>query len=103
MFLYKYRNAIRKYQNEGTREILSLDTPISSFDELESTTFLDTIPDVSKDVSTVDQLREFIEKDPQGIFASSCIHNKPEVNFRAILLRRFEGQTWQQISQDLHI
>ncbi|WP_016866408.1 MULTISPECIES: hypothetical protein [Fischerella] len=55
------------------------------------------------DVSTVDQLREFIEKDPQAIFASSCIHNKPEVNFRAILLRRFEGQTWQQISQDLHI
>lgn len=46
---------------------------------------------------------QYIEEDPENIFASQHIRNIPEANFRAIALAKFAGQTWQEISIDLEI
>ncbi len=48
-------------------------------------------------------IRQYIEEDPENIFASEYIRNRPDANFRAIALARFAGQTWQEISIDLEI
>ncbi|MDY7005192.1 MAG: SAV_2336 N-terminal domain-related protein [Cyanobacteriota bacterium] len=44
-------------------------------------------------------LREFIEEDPEGILTSISIKSDSKVNFRAILLKRIEGQSFQEIAE----
>lgn len=49
----------------------------------------------------MDAVKECIETDPGGLFQKEHIENRPTANFRAIALRRLDGESWQSISDDL--
>lgn len=99
---HKFMNAVIQYEKQQKPK-LSLDTSINSFEELEMATLLDRIVDLKEPLSTVEELIKLIEEDPKGIFTSKIFKKNPQANFRELLLRRIEGQTWQEISEDLNI
>ncbi len=53
--------------------------------------------------SLLEQTREYIVSDPDKIFQQEHIRNRPDANFRAIALARFNGQSWEEISANLGI
>ncbi|MGB0563880.1 MAG: hypothetical protein ACPGVO_19085 [Spirulinaceae cyanobacterium] len=46
------------------------------------------------------ELHDFIATDPDGTLQKSHIKGKPTVNFRAILLKRLENYSWQELAQE---
>ncbi|MGH2415127.1 MAG: hypothetical protein ACRDEA_15835, partial [Microcystaceae cyanobacterium] len=48
-----------------------------------------------------EQIREFIELDPEDCFKNEWIENHPEANFQVLLRRRIVGDSWKNISADL--
>ena len=58
-------------------------------------------PTTALDLTEV--LRDFLVKDPDGIFSSTHIRNRPDVTFSKVALAKFSGQKWEEISQDLEI
>ena len=58
-------------------------------------------PIVAPDLSQI--LREYITLDPEQIFRTTHIRNKPEASFSAIALAKFSGQSWEDISQQFQI
>jgi DNA-directed RNA polymerase specialized sigma24 family protein len=76
------------------------------FEQIEDPAVLDEFPQLIEDHEYSDSYQKlllFIKEDPENILADVHISNNPHANFRDILLRRLEGQTWQQISTDLHV
>lgn len=53
--------------------------------------------------SLVDKVRECIERDVENVFASAHIRSRPDASFQVIALARFEGKSWEHISQELSI
>ncbi|MFN6499068.1 MAG: sigma-70 family RNA polymerase sigma factor [Nostoc sp. DedQUE01] len=52
----------------------------------------------SQSMSLFEQVREYIESDPELIFCKEHIKDHPEANFKAIAQRRFSGVSWKDIS-----
>ncbi len=48
-------------------------------------------------------IRQYIEDDPDNIFARDHIRNRPDANFRAIALAIFVGRTWKELSVEFNI
>lgn len=48
-------------------------------------------------------LREYIIRDPDQIFQTTHIRNRPDANFTQVALAKFSGKSWEQISQELDI
>lgn len=49
-------------------------------------------------------IRQCIEDDPEGIFKTECVENKPHASFQAIFLaKRVDGKSWKEISEELDI
>ena len=48
-------------------------------------------------------LREYLIQDPENIFQTTHIRNRPDANFTSVALAKFSGQSWEQISQQLDI
>ena len=70
---------------------------VYSFDRLEQISQPFKHPDLSQ------ILREYLAKDPEKIFATAHIRNRPDANFSAIALAKFSGLSWEEISQKLDI
>ncbi len=70
---------------------------IYSFSELEQI----RQPSKSPDLSQV--LQEYLAKDPNKIFTTVHIRNRPDANFSTIALAKFSGLSWEQVSQELGI
>lgn len=58
-------------------------------------------PENTPDVSQI--LREYLIQDPEKIFTTTHIRNRPDANFKTITLAKFAGQSWESISQQLDI
>ncbi|MCC0178948.1 hypothetical protein I4641_18430 [Waterburya agarophytonicola K14] len=43
-------------------------------------------------------LQEYLTQDPDRIFATAHIRNRPDANFSSITLAKFSGKSWEQIS-----
>ncbi|MFB2970199.1 hypothetical protein ACE1CD_14590 [Aerosakkonema sp. BLCC-F183] len=71
-------------------------------EDLASLDQLENLPQPESD-SLLEQTREYIVSDPDNIFEKEHIRNRPDANFRAIALARFNGQSWEEISADLDI
>jgi hypothetical protein len=54
----------------------------------------------SESVSLFEQVRQYIESDPDRIFTRKHIKERPEANFQAIARRRYSGVSWQDISTE---
>lgn len=59
--------------------------------------------DLSKPLSLVEQVRQCIEDDPEGIFRNEHIKGHLEANFQAIAIRRYSGVPWKEISAEWNI
>ena len=46
---------------------------------------------------------QYIAKDPQNIFQSTHIRNRPDANFRIIALAKLNNEKWEVISEDFNI
>ena len=70
---------------------------IYSFSELEQI----RQPSKSPDLSQI--LKEYLIKDPNKVFTTAYIRNRPDANFSMIALAKFSGLSWEEISQQLNI
>ena len=57
----------------------------------------------SEPLSLVEQVRQCIEDDPEGLFRNEHIKTHPEANFQAIAIRRYSGFSWKEISSEWDI
>ena len=48
-------------------------------------------------------LREYLTLDPEQIFRTTYIRNRPDASFSTIALAKFSGQSWEDISRQLKI
>jgi hypothetical protein len=48
-------------------------------------------------------LREYLIKDPEQIFSTTHIRNRPDANFTQVALAKFSGKSWEEISHQLEI
>ncbi|MEM8638827.1 MAG: GUN4 domain-containing protein [Cyanobacteria bacterium P01_G01_bin.54] len=56
-----------------------------------------------EDFSLSQQLRTYIEEDPDNILKFTHIKGHPGVNFRILAIRRLDGYTWQELSDEMNI
>ncbi|MEC4813023.1 MAG: sigma-70 family RNA polymerase sigma factor [Scytonema sp. PMC 1069.18] len=65
----------------------------------------DTIPEDNEDdlISDFQKIRQYIEKDPKGIFRQTYIKSYPQVNFQKIAIKRWSGVSWKDISEELGV
>ncbi len=50
-----------------------------------------------------DMVRECLEEDAGKVFQKEYIRPRKDANFRAIALKRFDGQSWKEIAQELDV
>lgn len=55
---------------------------------------------LSEPISLFEQVRQYIEDDPDKIFTKEHIKEHPETNFQAIARRRYLGVSWHDISTE---
>lgn len=55
------------------------------------------LPSISQEVE------EVLEEDPEGLFQSTCIANRPDVSFQVLAIRHMAGFSWQDISLEFSI
>jgi hypothetical protein len=55
-------------------------------------------------VSSSQELRNFIEEDPDGVFSKAHIVGRPDVNFKVMMLEKvWGGKTWEYLAQQWQI
>ena len=70
---------------------------IALFDDLEQI----RQPSMSLDVTEI--LKEYIALDPDRVFTTVHIRNRPDANFSTIALAKFSNRSWEQISEEMKI
>jgi len=63
----------------------------------------ETVMPTTETPTLMEQLRDLIEEDPDGIFREKYITNHPEANFRDLALRWLAGETWEHMAAELGI
>lgn len=53
--------------------------------------------------SLFEMVRQCLEEDVDKIFQNEHIKLRKDANFRAIALKRFDGETWKKIAQELNV
>jgi len=102
-WLTKLTNEI---QNSNRIYEQSLDVPLqseqSSWNHAPDTSLLDIIEQTESLSPQKDweRLWDFIQKDPRDCFRQTHIEKHPEANFQAICIRRFNGQSWKEMSTE---
>jgi DNA-directed RNA polymerase specialized sigma24 family protein len=100
---------LRHRQNNGKRVRIyeqSLDVPLqseqSSWTNASDISLLDIIqqPESMSPQKDWERLWDFIQKDPRDCFRQTHIEKHPEANFQAICIRRFNGQSWKEMSTE---
>ena len=80
----------REFDDQQTESIPTLDT-------------LDIAPEPDDSDSLADRIRECIATDAEQVFAKAHIRKHPNASFQAIALARFDGKSWEDISQEFAI
>jgi len=61
---------------------------------------LDNLPSPSEEAPILTEIiNEYIILDPENLFKNTYIRNHPEANFQVLAKQRFEGKSWQSISE----
>jgi len=71
--------------------------------EISSSQSLDRLIQPTNTPDLTELLREYLVEDPQGVFSTTHIRNRPDATFTQIATAKFLGQSWEQISQQLNI
>ncbi|NES86644.1 MAG: sigma-70 family RNA polymerase sigma factor [Moorea sp. SIO1G6] len=90
----------KKRHTKGGREY-SLDAPINSSDggkvnQSGNMTYLDTVAQPEETPLPSQLIRQCIEEDSDGLFASKHVKGHPKANFRTIALLYLDRKSWQQ-------
>ncbi len=64
---------------------------------------LEKVSQPEKSIHILDLLFNYLEKDPEKIFQSTHIRNRPDANFQAIALAKLNNQNWEIISAKFNI
>lgn len=64
---------------------------------------VELIPQPETQPSPSQLLQQYIEEDQEGLFESTHLKNRPDVNFKQIALARLAGIKWKTISGDLNV
>lgn len=92
MLGWRFLQSIETYNKH--RQELSLDVPV----DVSGMSFLDTVEQPEAPPGLLEQIRECLQEDPEGLFAARHVRDCPEANFRAIALRRLAGESWKDLS-----
>jgi len=100
-FILKRRliDAFNKYTKKGKE--YSLDAPRSSPSGTvtqSGTTYLDTLAQPEETLLPSQLVRQCLEEDPEGLFASRHVRGYPQANFRIIALLHLDGNTWREVA-----
>jgi hypothetical protein len=71
--------------------------------EIPSSQNLEQIIQVTAAPDLTEILKEYLLRDPEQIFSTTHIRNRPDANFTHVALAKFSGQSWEQISRKLDI
>ncbi|WP_424102620.1 RNA polymerase sigma factor [Moorena producens] len=95
-YVFKRRliDARKRHTKQG-REY-SLDAPINSSDGGKGMTYLDTVAQPEDTPLPSQLIRQCIEEDADGLFASKHVRGHPKANFRTIALLYLDRKSWQQ-------
>lgn len=64
---------------------------------------LDRLPQPQPRESLADTVRDYIQADPEQVFASAHIRNRPDASFQVIALARFSGKSWDDLATELNL
>ena len=64
---------------------------------------LEQIVQPEKEVKLSDLLCQYIAQDPQKLFQSTHIRNRPDANFKTIALAKLNNKSWEVISENFNI
>ena len=92
---WRFLDASKRYMAHAKR-CVSLDNIIGET----GISFLDTIAQPVPTPKPYDRLREYFDKDPDGLLSKKHVKGRPEVNFRAIALGRLAEKSWKELSAD---
>ncbi|OUC15141.1 MAG: hypothetical protein B0A82_08300 [Alkalinema sp. CACIAM 70d] len=89
----------RRFFPEATREIMgkTADQQRFSLDDL------DHHFQVPEDSSPSDELRQYLEEDPDRLFQTVHVQKYPKATFQYIALQRLAGFSWQEITLQLNV
>lgn len=98
----RFIDVVRDYQKKGItyspRSQRDLAVSMPSIDDL------DAYFAVEDSVSDAQLLQQFIDDDPEHLFRSAHVKNRPEVTFQALAKARLvEQQTWEEIASECQI
>jgi DNA-directed RNA polymerase specialized sigma24 family protein len=86
----RFSDTAQKYMNQIKREIPSLDK-------------LEKIEQTSQSDETSIMLRELIEEDPDGLFRSASLRNRPDITWQDIAQAKLDDETLDSISKKLGV
>lgn len=53
--------------------------------------------------SEIEEIKTYLEEDPDGVFQKACVKGCPEASFQALTLRYLADISWEEISQEFNI
>lgn len=103
----EFEGAVKKYCQEQERKKgeTSLDALLknpNSGDESKET-LIDQLLIPEEGLFLSEQVYEYIEEDPNGVFKTTHVKNHPEANFQAVMLRYMRGEKISDIAIDFNI
>jgi len=90
---WRFLDASKRYIKHAQR-CVSLDNPIGDT----GIPFLDAIAQPVPTPKPYERLREYFDKDPDGLLSKRHVKGRPEANLRAIALGRLAGKSWKELS-----
>jgi DNA-directed RNA polymerase specialized sigma24 family protein len=72
-----------------------------SLEDLDSNNPSELNPQLTPSLS--EDLKHYLQEDPDGIFQMTCITQCPKANFQYIALKRLDGYSWQELAAELNL
>lgn len=99
----------RRFFNEASREFLptvpkgvdARTVKRLSLEDLDSNNPSELNPQLTPSLS--EDLKYYLQEDPEGLFRGTFVENQPQANFQYIALSRLEGYSWQELSDELNL
>ncbi|NJM74073.1 MAG: sigma-70 family RNA polymerase sigma factor [Scytonema sp. RU_4_4] len=99
IFSRRFYDVVKKDQKRG----------ITLLPKNQEKTYILSLDEINRDlpveygISEEEQLKEFIESDPENFFTEEFIKEHPQANLKTILLLVLEGKQWKEISKELGV
>ncbi|PAX59652.1 hypothetical protein [Brunnivagina elsteri] len=100
--LNKRKNNVFNWLNWGGKVSYKYEGGNKDGDEYEID-FIESYQPPSLNHLPSEKLMEFIQEDPEGLLAGKLFKKNPKASFQAILLKKYEDKSWEEITQELNL